>query len=300
MSKKDSMIFYEAEITPEQATEYLAESARINRPISEGRVAMLLEQMKANEWLTTHEAVAFDRSGMLIDGQHRLTALVRFGKPLKFTIVEGCDADTFRKIGQGRPRNSGDLFTIEYKSRHGSAPQRASYVVAVAAGMMAGGTQTHHSPEEVAVYALRHNKRILSAILTLYKTPGGKNAFGTPTIAACVRVALYFGEDRVEPIMWRLGEQKWGGAGDPLKVLYDRLMKSKLAEGYNKRTQSLSRAEQYLLSVGALRLALQGKTTSRVEIVSKDVGEADVDKQIKNGTPGTTPRKVETSGAAAS
>ncbi|HEY5050458.1 MAG TPA: hypothetical protein VII50_06125, partial [Acidothermaceae bacterium] len=62
-------------ITPAKAAEWL-EANTTNRPVSRTVVRSFAEAMKRGEWIVTHQGIAFDVSGVLIDGQHRLAAVV--------------------------------------------------------------------------------------------------------------------------------------------------------------------------------------------------------------------------------
>lgn len=61
-------------ITPELASEYLAKS-RGNRRLKSTTVESYARDMKRGDWLTNHQGLAFDDTGALIDGHHRLCAV---------------------------------------------------------------------------------------------------------------------------------------------------------------------------------------------------------------------------------
>ncbi len=63
------------EVTPAQATTWLNANVH-NRPLRSGVVERYSEVMKQGKWVLTHQGVAFDEQGRLIDGQHRLFAIV--------------------------------------------------------------------------------------------------------------------------------------------------------------------------------------------------------------------------------
>jgi hypothetical protein len=57
-------------ITPSRAAELLAANTT-NRPLSRPVVRGFAEAMRRDEWLVTHQGIAFDVNGVLVDGQHR-------------------------------------------------------------------------------------------------------------------------------------------------------------------------------------------------------------------------------------
>lgn len=74
-------------ITPKQATAMLAAHAAAvannelaqNRPVSAHHVSALAAAMAAGEWRCTHQGILIGANGAIVDGQHRLIAVVRSG-----------------------------------------------------------------------------------------------------------------------------------------------------------------------------------------------------------------------------
>ncbi|MDQ2738234.1 MAG: hypothetical protein M3Y35_06395, partial [Actinomycetota bacterium] len=62
-------------ITPKKAAEYL-EANTANRPLSTAVVKSFAEAMTRGDWMVTHQGIAFGSGGVLVDGQHRLAAIV--------------------------------------------------------------------------------------------------------------------------------------------------------------------------------------------------------------------------------
>lgn len=77
-------------VTPEMASRWLADRAK-NRKIRDKVVARYAADMRAGKWKLTHQGLAFNSEGKLIDGQQRLTAIVESGTALPFIIVRGID-----------------------------------------------------------------------------------------------------------------------------------------------------------------------------------------------------------------
>ena len=61
-------------ITPEIAAKYLEKNIH-NRPIKPSAIRRYALQMKAKQWLISHQGIAFDTEGNLFDGQNRLLAI---------------------------------------------------------------------------------------------------------------------------------------------------------------------------------------------------------------------------------
>ena len=96
-------------ITPELAGVYLSRNAEGQRRINPNRVADYAADMKKGLWVANGEAVIFDDAGRLIDGQHRLSAIVRAGVPVEMLVVRGVESKSFQTIDQGCMRTIGTL-----------------------------------------------------------------------------------------------------------------------------------------------------------------------------------------------
>jgi len=69
--------------------------------------------MIEGEWLYNGEAIKFDRDGRLVDGQHRLEAVVKANKPIAFLVIRGLDPEVFKTIDTGKKRSAGDVLAIK-------------------------------------------------------------------------------------------------------------------------------------------------------------------------------------------
>lgn len=75
-----------ANITPGQAQLWLDEAGR-NRKISQLRVNRYAGTIARGDWLETGQGITFDEFGKLIDGQHRLHAIVKSQTAVRMLIV---------------------------------------------------------------------------------------------------------------------------------------------------------------------------------------------------------------------
>lgn len=99
-------------ITPELAKQYLANNHLNQRNITNSHVIHLSQQMKAGQWMMTGESIVFDSSGNLLDGQHRLTAVIMAGTGVPFMVVRGINTEAFKAMGRGKIRSNGNVFAI--------------------------------------------------------------------------------------------------------------------------------------------------------------------------------------------
>ncbi|MCW5886445.1 MAG: hypothetical protein KIT33_15850, partial [Candidatus Kapabacteria bacterium] len=98
-------------ITPELAATLLANNIN-NRSLNNGRVSFYAKQIRNNNWRLTGETIKLAKNYTLIDGQHRLEAIIKAGKSAEMEIAFGIDNDTFNVIDTGRTRNGADVISI--------------------------------------------------------------------------------------------------------------------------------------------------------------------------------------------
>lgn len=106
-------------ITPEIAGRLLLRNTR-NRKISEGVVLKYVAEIQAGEWRLTPGGIGFDDTGVLIDGQHRLSAIVRANKTVPMMVTLGLPSACQEKVDRQRRRS---LFDVLYLAGHAACRQ---------------------------------------------------------------------------------------------------------------------------------------------------------------------------------
>jgi hypothetical protein len=112
-------------ITPEVASRYLGTMVA-NRPLRQRSVERYAREMIARKWLVNGEAIKFDTDGRLVDGQHRMHAVITAGIPVQITVVRGVDRNAMPTLDTGIGRNIGDVLVLrgdagEYSAAHMAA-----------------------------------------------------------------------------------------------------------------------------------------------------------------------------------
>lgn len=77
-----------------------------NRKASPGRVSRYATEMEQGWWTTTHQGIAFDEEGLLIDGQNRLMGVVQSGVTVTMLVSRGVPRETFYLLDQGMARSA--------------------------------------------------------------------------------------------------------------------------------------------------------------------------------------------------
>jgi len=105
--------------TGPKAKEWIEKYEGPNRPKGVADVKRYAGMMAAGKWALTHQGIAITTEEKLVDGQHRLDAIVYayevLGVDVKIPIrvTFGLDAEIFEILDQGRLRKAKDAFSIE-------------------------------------------------------------------------------------------------------------------------------------------------------------------------------------------
>ena len=138
-------------ITPAMAKKWLEEkNYSDNRPISKSRVQYYARQMKAGRWKLNGEPIILDEQSGLLNGQHRLCAIIEADVSVQIVVVEGVAQDAFTTMDQGYTRSGGQVLRMKgYKnSSTRSAVCRALYVWETTGGTLKGLSKKI-SPDEL-------------------------------------------------------------------------------------------------------------------------------------------------------
>lgn len=95
-------------IDPELAAALLKRNID-NRPIRQSTVDYYHGLIVSDRWHLTHQGMAMDTRGVLQDGQHRLRACIKAGKPIGTFFFVGMPVENFKAIDEGRNRSIADL-----------------------------------------------------------------------------------------------------------------------------------------------------------------------------------------------
>lgn len=111
-------------VTPEIAKVWLQTNTN-NRPLRMRWVNEIANAIRRGEFQLTHQGIAFDISGVLLDGQHRLAAIAEAGIAVDLMVTWGAPPQTFQVLDIGQKR------TVSFVT------QTHAYVVSVARVLLA-------------------------------------------------------------------------------------------------------------------------------------------------------------------
>lgn len=83
-----------------------------NRNVRQAHVRHLAEQMRLGRWKLSPEPIVFCRSGRLLDGQHRLLAVIMSGETIRASVALVEDESVFEVLDQGANRSNSDILNV--------------------------------------------------------------------------------------------------------------------------------------------------------------------------------------------
>jgi len=116
-------------ITPARALAYLEKNLKSNRTLSASTVKRYAAEMQHGHWMLTHQGIAFDDKGNLIDGQHRLHGVAKSGVTVDMLVTRDVPAEqtrngitqsTFAAIDRLKLRNVGQVLQLSHGRAQGT------------------------------------------------------------------------------------------------------------------------------------------------------------------------------------
>jgi hypothetical protein len=108
------------EVGPNLAKAWLGKNPS-NRRLRVSTVSAFAADMRSGNWLETHQGIAIDEDGNLVDGQHRLQAIVESGCTVRLLVtrglpvaVKGKRIKTMDAVDRGAQRSLADQLGISH------------------------------------------------------------------------------------------------------------------------------------------------------------------------------------------
>lgn len=235
-------------ICPKKARQMLANSAT-NRRIKPRVVEKYAYDMQSDRWLDTHEAIAIDSRGQLIDGQHRLHAIILSNTLQNLMVCTGCPPENIQIIDTGSPRSTQDTLRIA-----GVKIKNLAKIVATTRAMFTGidGLHGAHSNDLIQRCIEKHGD-LIQEVCSLTGKDMNYAAMNGPICKA----VIYYGWHKIGDFPRSIGDYMFSSADAPATQLV------KWIQRHTRPGRSLSRKDTYRKTVTALRLHINGKTAPK-------------------------------------
>lgn len=209
-------------VTPELAEEWLLLN-RHNRPLRQMTTEQYAGDMTAGSWRDTAEAIKFDVEGNLLDGQHRLAAVVFSGRTITFLVARGLQPLAQDVLDTGIRRTAADALTLA-KIAHGSTIASAVRIaINYDTGQLNGNRRTLMPTSNSQILGwIEANPDIVNSAEFVKQLPAK-----IPALPAALTWSHFMthriAADEADDFMLALSEMRTDGQGDPRFALLRRL-----------------------------------------------------------------------------
>lgn len=213
-------------VSPDKAARWL-EQAADNRSISGGHVDRIGRALTDREWRVSNQGIGLDYAGRVIDGQHRLKAIVGTGVAAYMVVVRGLDPDAIRAIDDTRKRTFSDDLRIERHEQYAERAAATGLIFRFERGAAKGLTLANSGVvqlnriEQAAALDMYESNQDLRAIIKVGSR--ANKSFGIPgsSVAAAYYLALEYKDDvdGVSEYFEKLSTGYDISHGDPVDVL---------------------------------------------------------------------------------
>lgn len=134
-------------LTPPMAEALLALNTN-NRNALESRITQYADLMRQGKWRLTTEGIGVSTQDVIINGGHRLQAIMASGCTVPMTIWFGCDPDEFMVVDGGRARGADQLLAMRGYDHTALRASLAKMLM-----QMETSNRGIYSPQHVVAYA---------------------------------------------------------------------------------------------------------------------------------------------------
>ncbi len=243
-----------------------------NRPIDRANVFRLVTAMVNGEWVFDGTPITFDKYGKLLDGQHRLMAIIKSGKILAFRVSYGFNPEVFTTMNIGKIRTGSDVLAIAGYENPKIYALTANFVFRFSRGVVAevGGYNTNHACNLTHPELLDYCKvtpRIKSSVDFYVKIK--KKLHGSSIIPSNLITGLHYlfsekDELLAEIFLTKLLIGDDLSHGSPILSVRNRLISSKL-----DKNKYLTQSEVIRLTINGWNKSREGKNVKLVTIPEK-------------------------------
>lgn len=246
-------------ITPDMAREWLERNTR-NRTPRWALVDALARDMADGKWVLNGETIKIATDGAIIDGQHRLSAIIKADVPVQSFVIRGLPMEAQDTVDTGTARRLGDQLKLRGEKDAnilGSVTRWAFLWEQGQRGKTGGQFRCTHS--EALAFFEAHPELRDAAIFASHS----RGQF------SLIRVSVYgmawwlftrISKERADEFLHQVTKGENIGAGHPAHTLRARLLSS------SRLDERLTEFEQLALLVIAWNASRDARSISRLQL----------------------------------
>lgn len=263
-------------VTPEIARKWLEQDRTlVNRPITTPHIQRLASDIIGGRWIPTTTPIKFNTKGELIDGQHRLRAVIEAGAPIPFLIARNCDPLEFTVQDIGLKRT---LVDTEFILSKGDVPFKVLRARMAVSNFMFYGCRTQIGTPRgrVTMGILLNFYHKFEETVGWLIDVGGVKRSGVPVsnvmLAVVGRASFSNDRGRLEAFIRQFRDGNADSPDSPVIRLRDYFLQYNISGGAGQKGM-------YLRSQTALQAWLQRRTLKTIRPIPRELfllpGEGD-------------------------
>lgn len=214
-------------VDPETAQAWLGANSN-NRNLRRGVISTYARDMAAGRWQFTGDAVQFAVGGRLLNGQHRLHAIVEANVSLPLVVIRGLPSDSQVVMDTGSKRTAADAVALD-----GQANAKSVAAIALMVATRGGTKRDRVSTSELL--------EIIKSDASIEWAASAINSFRIPNVTASVLGYVYWRLSSINPTATHeffdaLSSLVGLPVGSPILALHRRLS----SDAMDKRSRSYS------------------------------------------------------------
>ena len=248
------------EITPKLAAALIEHKNNHNRAVNNARVDQYANDMRHGEWRVNGEAIKIAVDGQVLDGQHRLLAVLEADTPIQTLLITGLEPETQESMDQGKARGFHDVLKLRGEKDYNVLAAAVRIVCVYERDGVPFSTGFKTAPSNHAASAtLKRNPEIRDACMLA-------NRLRRPWMPVSTMAALHFlmasaDQAGADDFFTKLATGENLDATSPIYVLRERLIR----EHYTVDERRLQPKVKMAYAVLAWNAYQDGRTISRLK-----------------------------------
>lgn len=260
-------------VTPDLAKSMLEKNVS-NRPINNPNVDQLVAEIGRGNFHQTGESIKFAKDGSLLDGQHRLLAIIKSQTPVELLVVRGLDNESFKYMDTGRVRMASDVLAIEGIENSAKLAAMINFIIGYDRGVYGGSHRRKRGSGKITnAMVVEYAQKHLTSLKDSYGFGWGKgkHLIGGTMIASLHYIFKQIHEGNADDFINKLVDGTNLTKGSPIFLLRERF----IHDSKNKR--KMQPAEKVGLICKAWNLYRKGEP---VKVLRWDMGKEAFPKPI--------------------
>lgn len=242
-------------VTPDIAREWLKRNHH-NRAVVKSVVERYARDMTAGEWKVTHQGIAFAPDGSLLDGQHRLLAIVASGVTIITNVTQGVSDEAFIGMDGGRSRTLADRLVL-FKDHEANRLAIGFIVAYTVATRKFNGRPTADETDDLFLEMAEG----ITTVVQCFRNHGKRKGLCRSSYGAALSVYI-----QKHPIQGKAFLERYFSGinlslGDPVLTLREAIIQERIED---------SVYAEYWKAVGAMHADVKGAKLSKLVTATRD------------------------------